>query len=136
MSQLGEGLGIESTLNPFIGVAEPTPEQWADEHRAKELPPDKRLLWAILDDAIRCYVEHGGGTKHRRKALFREAAYWLFTIRPAHVTFKYVCQELDINPGYLRKRLIATRRSGIRKLPVASNVNRGTKKMGGYWLAD
>ena len=136
MSQLGEGLGIESTLNPFIGVAEPTPEQWADEHRAKELPPDKRLLWAILDDAIRCYVEYGGGTKFRRKALFREAAYWLFTIRPAYVTFKYICQELDINPDYLRKRLIAVRRSGMRKLPVASNVNRGTKKVGGYWLAD
>lgn len=136
MSLLGEGLGIESALAPLINVTEPTPEQWADEHRSKELPPDKKLLWAILDDAIRCYVEHGRGNKHRKKALFREAAYWLFTIRPSYVTFKSVCADLDINPDYLRKRLIAVRRSGIRKLPIGSNVNRGTKKVGGCWLAN
>ena len=121
MNQLGEGYGIGSALNPFVGVAEPTPEQWVDEHRAKELPPEKRMLWALLDDAIRCYVEYGRGKKHRRKALFREAAYWLFTVEPARISFKYVCEELDINPSYLRKKLIAIRRSDIRKLPVCNN---------------
>lgn len=110
MNQLGEGLGIESALSPLINDAEPTPGQWADQHRAKELPPEKRLLWAILDDAIRCYVKYSSGAKHRRQRLFREAACWLFTTPPAQVTFKYVCQELDINPGYLRKKLIAIRR--------------------------
>ena len=82
------------------------PEQFYDEARSKELEPERRLMLAILTDAVRCYqtgVAVPGGT---RSQVFAEAENWLFHT-PQKTPFSYedVCGALEIDPAYLRKGL-------------------------------
>ena len=82
------------------------PEQYYGDTQSKELEPERRLMLAILTDAVRCYqagIAVPGGT---RSQLFAEAESWLF--HAPHKTpfsFEDVCGALKIEPAYLRKGL-------------------------------
>lgn len=81
------------------------PEQYYDTH-SKALEPERRLMLALLVDAVRCYqtgVTAPGGSHTR---LFLEAERWLFTARrDAAFAFEDICDVLEIDPGYFRRGL-------------------------------
>src|SRR5579883_1990881 len=56
-----------------------TPAQFYDGRRQEndEFTPIKRLMMAILEDALRCFQNNAGATSGRRKRLFQEAEEWL-----------------------------------------------------------
>lgn len=76
------------------------------ETRSKELEPERRLMLALLVDAVRCYqtgVTAPGGSRTR---LFAEAERWLFKAeRDAPFAFEDICDVLEIDPAYLRRGL-------------------------------
>jgi hypothetical protein len=75
----------------------------------------RRLLIAILRDAIYCYQKYLFAGNRRHCRLFRDTEKWLtLPNRGAAVSFEYVCQALHIDPGYLRRGLRRWRR---RQLP-------------------
>ena len=123
------GYGFENTdIGYLIQSDEPTPEQWADMRTSTERSPERRLLLAVLDDAIRCYIEYqDGGKVCRKRTLFDEAEAWIFSQRPAILSFDYVCGELGINPEWLRQGLEAARAGGMRKVAYRENPVRGPK---------
>ena len=113
-------------------VAEPTPSQWADMHRRYEQSGEMRLVFAIFEDAVRCYLEYGIG-KHtfRKKSLFEEAERWIFSDRSCDCwTFEFVCQELGFHPECWRKRLREEREKGPRKIGVVLPSVQGPKLRG------
>ena len=65
----------------------------------KALEPEKRLMLAILEDAIWCL----------KKSKLKQAAWeWIEAEREEFVfSFENICDELGFNPEYLRKRLRA-----------------------------
>lgn len=83
------------------------PAQWYE--RSATQTPEKRLLLAILEDALRCYRGRMGvqgqnfaARRSGRLALAWEAEQWIFSNQPAPFTFDCVCRELGIDPDWLR----------------------------------
>jgi hypothetical protein len=81
------------------------PAQYYDNH-SKTLEPERRLLLALLVDAVRCYqtgITAPGGSRTR---LFAEAERWLFKPqRNVPFAFEDICDVLEIDPAYLRRGL-------------------------------
>jgi len=87
-----------------------TPAQWADLwHKTKTGTPELRLMLAVLEDAVECYLRAPEGGLRRRK-LGREAAKWLFAPFDSRLSFVRVCAALGISPVWLRKGLLRQRR--------------------------
>lgn len=80
--------------------------------RGENLPPEKALLLAVLEDAIhwflRCRPSHGGvGTQRFREAeswIQRRGYDWPFS-------FDNVCELLGMEPESLRRKLVEDTRS-------------------------
>jgi len=73
----------------------------------KSLPSqcERKLLFAVLEDAIRCYLKHRDATdpSSREHPDFIEASDWLKNDEvDGPFSFVSVCDALDINPGRLR----------------------------------
>jgi transposase-like protein len=81
-----------------------TPDQYYDERRDDSaMRPIKRLMLAILEDALRCLQKHAGARSGARRLMFREAEHWLCSERGnALFSFTMVCETLGIEPEYLR----------------------------------
>jgi hypothetical protein len=63
-----------------------------------------RLFFAILEDALRCYVR--ARNCRTRRAEFLDARSWFKTRGVPHVfSFESVCAYLNIEPEWLRARL-------------------------------
>jgi hypothetical protein len=82
------------------------PVQLAGGARAAERSGEKRLLAALLADAMRLYAKH----RHSRTAsgviLFRETERWIESCdRSWLLAFENVCNILDIEPERLRRTL-------------------------------
>ena len=86
-----------------------TPDQYYDERRDDStMRPIKRLMLAVLEDALRCMQKYADVRSGARRLMFREAEYWLCR-EGGHALFSFtmVCETLGIEPEYLR--------SGLRK---------------------
>ncbi len=81
------------------------PEQYLDTFRRKvRLEPEKKLLLAILEDAIACYQKCIFASDAKGKALFREAETWVGEKgNEAVFAFDSVCEMLGFDPEYLRR---------------------------------
>lgn len=85
-----------------------TPAQYYSGLRAHDLPirPIKRLMLAVLEDAMRCYQTCGNARGRARRRLFAEAEAWLLDHRAdGPFAFETICQTLGIDPGCLRSGL-------------------------------
>jgi len=88
-----------------------TPAQFFDLSRSSETTPEKRLMLAILEDAIRCFRGHayqanGSPTADRAAALQLEAEKWIFDDdTDAPVTFHDICMAFGIHPEWMRAGL-------------------------------
>ena len=85
------------------------PSQYLDTTRRKTyLEPEKKLMLAILEDAIWCFQNGLLATDARRKSLLSEAKEWIMEEgRERLFAFENVCDILDLNPRYIRKGLAA-----------------------------
>jgi hypothetical protein len=111
------------------------PSQFFDGRKKNEgVEPLKRLMLAVLANAVRCYQTGFDARATSRRRAFLEAQQWLFDAR-AHGPFSFenVCCVLDITPDYLRQ-MLRNRRAGrlggacvplVRRSPVIL-VKQGT----------
>ena len=83
------------------------PSQFFDrikvEHSAQ---PEKRLMLAVMEDAISTFQKSVRGLTRRQRRLLRETEEWVSesdTQWP--FSFENICSALDIEPGYLRRGL-------------------------------
>ena len=102
---------------------------------------ERRLLVAVLEDAIRCFVVNRNGRTKAQIDQFEEVQAW-FNDRhsPRHprglFAFETVCEALGIDPGLLRQRLTsispATMRGRCQRHlgPILSLVDRNHRAHG------
>jgi hypothetical protein len=71
---------------------------------------EKKLMFAVLTDAIECFQKYSKGKSRRSQKLFCNAEAWI-RCRDSSWPFSFenICEALDINPNYLRLGLMQWR---------------------------
>jgi hypothetical protein len=77
----------------------------------KGLPEAERsLVSAVLEDAVRCLLNHCRATDTKKRELYRTAEEWFqSTDRAELYAFENVCDILGLESNYLRRQLFAKR---------------------------
>jgi hypothetical protein len=100
------------TLDLFQEDASLPAQYWETFARKRDLEPEKRLLLAVLDEAIRCYRSQifiGG----RR---FTEVQSWLFSEDIDDTfSFRNICDVLNLSPSRIRQSLRTWKPSAVRR---------------------
>ena len=88
--------------------------------RSRHLNGEARLLFAVLEDAIRCIVQFESSPDPEKRREIREALRWI-NVRGDHDLFSFdsICEVFEIEPESLR-----------RQLNSMSNPDLGTKRFG------
>lgn len=83
------------------------PSQYYDRVAGGSPPSGEfKLFFAILEDALRCYVRSKDCRSAGKRAEFLDAHLWFHTHGTPHLfCFESVCSFLGIDPNWLRKRL-------------------------------
>ncbi len=68
---------------------------------------ERRLMVAVLEDAIRCLQYGAADDKTDKRAQFRDARKWIASTDESwFFSFENVCETLGIDPLVLRRRLL------------------------------
>jgi hypothetical protein len=88
---------------------------YLDHHRmARSLDPAKRLMIAVLREAMTDFEENVLAKRKTKRNLYRQAKDWIFDEAEDWLfSFENICRCLGLNPNDLRYKLL---RSGARKL--------------------
>ena len=83
-------------------------DQYFENLRRKTFfEPEKRLMLAVLEDAIRYYQDNWLSRNSKRKRIFDETEEWIVTPDSDWVfSFVHVCETLGLSPAYLRRGLL------------------------------
>lgn len=102
-----ETVELRETLAFVFGPDPVSTAEYADNsQRRPQWLPEKKLMLAVLDDAILCYRKYRSANKGKERRLFREAQEWIFDEQDDRIfSFESVCACLGIDPGWIRKGL-------------------------------
>ena len=65
-----------------------------------------RLLWAVLEDGIACYLRYADHPSAAKRKLFQAARAWIeATEGEGLCSFSGICGAFQLEPDYLRRRL-------------------------------
>jgi hypothetical protein len=68
--------------------------------------PEKRLLLAVLEDAVLTFQRHARDEGRRGQRLFREANQWISSNDATWpCSFRSICESLGFEPAYVRNGL-------------------------------
>ena len=82
------------------------PEQFFTLLERKPPQGEKRLLLAMLEDAVHCFQMHLLARKPHERRLFQEAEEWIDSQDSQwFFSFDNICEVLSIHPGRLREAL-------------------------------
>ncbi|SRR5712692_5282441 len=74
--------------------------------RRHTLESERRLMFAVLEDAIECYLKYMGARHRKQRILFYEAREWVNARnRKGLFAFESLCETLGIEPSRLRGAL-------------------------------
>ena len=98
--------------------------QYFDNMRRRTLlEPEKRLMLAILEDAVNCFQENLSAESGKRKILFDDVEQWIRADGSDWVfSFDHICEALGFTPAYVRQGLLRWREK-----------NRSKRFKGGTW---
>ena len=115
MSYENTGLGADEKVSSLFQPDTVLPAQYLETFRRKaHLEPEKRLMLAVLEDAVACYQKHAGARDARGKAIFRDAEEWI-TEDNAEWPFSFdnICEILGFDPPYLRQGLLGWKEKNL-----------------------
>lgn len=97
------------------------PAQYFDSLRRRtEFDGERRLMLAILEDAVDCYRKHVAARDHRARQLFTEAESWIESEDSSWLfSFQNICDVLGFESDYLR--------NGLRNLKTAARAPRPSR---------
>jgi hypothetical protein len=82
--------------------------EYVEHHRRKtHLEPEKDLMFAVLEDAVRCYRAYAFATSRASRRLYHDAERWLWKNDwDWSFSFRNICEVLKVNPFFLRRGLV------------------------------
>jgi len=83
------------------------PSQYFDRIRRRASSDgERRLMVAILEDAVDVYRKQAGARDRKRRQLFEDAEGWIESADKSWIfSYENICEVLGIDPTYLRKGL-------------------------------
>jgi hypothetical protein len=83
------------------------PSQYFDRIRRKaSADGERRLMVAILEDAVDVYRKQAGARDRKRRQLFEDAEAWIDSPDKSWIfSYENICEVLGIDAEYLRKGL-------------------------------
>lgn len=105
--------------------------QYFENLRSKTLlEPEKRLMLAILEDAINCFQHNVLAQSGKRKRLFEEAEDWILAgDHDWFFSFENICEVCGINPEYVGEGLLRWKEKQLPRYPDSKYWER--KKLAG-----
>jgi hypothetical protein len=102
------GLSMEERVTSLFQPDTLLPDQFMDTFRRKShLEPEKKLMLAVLEDAIASYQKYVGARDGKGRALFQETEEWILEKTGDWLfSFANVCDTLGFDPDYLREGLL------------------------------
>ena len=102
------GLSMEERVTSLFQPDTLLPEQFLETFRRKlHLEPEKKLMLAVLEDAVACYQKYLFARDSKGKLLFQEAEEWVQERGGDWLfSFAHVCETLGFDPDYVRHGLM------------------------------
>jgi hypothetical protein len=125
-------LGAEERLASLFQPDTLISEQYLDTFRRRShLEPEKRLLLAVLEDAVACFQKYVSARDPRGKAMFHEAEEWILESGSDWLgSFENVCEVLGMNPHYVRQGLIGWKKKKLGQQPRAKVYRLNPRRRG------
>ena len=74
--------------------------------RVRTLQPERRLMLAVLEDAVMCFQRYLHANGGKEKKLYEDAAFWIFDQSDSRAfSFEHICYICGLDPDYLRTGL-------------------------------
>jgi len=87
---------------------------FGDGKRGAAASSEKRLMLAVLRNALECYQKHLLATDRTGRELFAEAAAWIESTNGHGLfSFESISEALELEPQYVRRRLAVWRDSQL-----------------------
>jgi len=92
-------------------------DDYLDTLRPREsLEPEKRLMLAVLEDAVGSFKKYLFARDRKSRALFREIEEWILEKENGWIfSFKNTCEALGLDPGYVRQGLLRWKEKELAK---------------------
>jgi hypothetical protein len=75
--------------------------------RKSHLEPEKNLMFAVLEDAVRCYQAYAFAKSSSSRRIFRDAEKWIWKNDwDWSFSFRNICEVLALDPFCLRRGLL------------------------------
>ena len=103
------------------------PSQYFDRMRRRsEHDGERRLMIAVLEDAVHCFMKYLRSSDPKQRQLYREAEEWIMGgDRSWFFSFENVCETLDLEPAYVRAGLVAWRNAQPRRDATSADAAAG-----------
>ena len=115
--------GLDETLPAVFAAANilPTQYYWALRHRTG-LDGERKLMFAVLEDGVRCYLKNMDAKSRRQRILFFEVRNWMKAEgNNGPFSFELLCHEFGMESSRVRNAL-----EGRRRLALAQAANSRT----------
>jgi hypothetical protein len=87
------------------------------------LERERRLVLAILEEAVRSYQHYAFATNRRGRRLFGETCEWFDSHENSWIfSFENICYALDLDPDHIRQGLSRWRDEQGRRRPATAPV--------------
>lgn len=105
-SRQHDATSLDGTLPRLLEPEILLPTQLYERGSRAILEGERRLMLAVLEDAVSCFQKYAGATGQRGRRLFQEAEEWFLEDDGTWVfSFEAICAVLNINSEYFRKNL-------------------------------
>ncbi len=127
------GLSVEERVASLFQPDTLLPAQYFETYRRKApLEPEKRLMLAVLEDAVACFQKHVFARDGKGKAIFREAEEWILAQNSDWLfSFENICEVLGIDPRYARQGLMRWKEKALARRPAAKVYRLASSKAKG-----
>ena len=116
-------LGAEEKMGSLFQPDILLPAQYLDTVRRKaHLEPEKKFMFAILEDAVACFQKYIFAHDGRGKGIFRETEDWILEENSDWIfSFENICEVLGFNPSYVRQGLLRWKEVKLAEHPRPKN---------------
>ena len=128
------GLSMEERVTSLFQPDTLLPDQYLETFRRKfHLEPEKKLMLAVLEDAIACYQKYIFAREGKGRVLAQETEQWLLDENGDWLfSFDNVCETLGFDPAYLREGMLRWKQQKLADLSQAKVVRLAARRTRGH----